>query len=163
MQGIRVSDVMAEDVRHVAPNLPVLELDRQLAAYRISGAPVTDRDGRVVGIVSRSDIERALAQERTKAAAVASYYVEVDPTDELAALDSQDPTHAAFESIREMTVDDIMSRDVLSVAPGAALVEAARVMKDRRIHRLLVLEDGSLVGIVSALDIVGAVADSANG
>ena len=163
MQGIHVADVMAKDVRHVSPTLPVLELDRQLAAYRISGAPVTDRDGRVVGIVSRSDIERALAQERTKAAAVASYYVEVDPADELAALDAKDPTHAAFESLRDMTVEDIMSREVLSVAPDAPLAVAAGIMKERRIHRLLVLENDSLVGIMSALDIVGAVADSAGG
>lgn len=161
MQGLKVSDVMAENVHHVSPRLQVLELDRELAAYRISGAPVLDRSGRVVGIVSRSDIERALAQERSKAAAVASYYVEVDPSDETAALDARDPTHAAFESIRGMSVQDIMTKEVISVTPGASLGEAARVMKARRIHRVLVIENEALVGILSSLDIVGAVADAA--
>jgi CBS domain-containing protein len=52
-----------------------------------------------------------------------------------------------------------MSRDVLSIAPGASLEEAARRMRERRVHRLLVIEDGVLRGVVSALDLLVAIDD----
>jgi CBS domain-containing protein len=51
-----------------------------------------------------------------------------------------------------------MARDVLAVSPGAPLAEAAQLMVERRVHRVLVLEGGRLAGLVSALDLVGLVA-----
>jgi CBS domain-containing protein len=159
MRDVKVSEVMATGVHHVSPRLGVLDLEQELAAQRISGAPVLDRAGKVVGIVSRSDLDKALTRERSRAAAIASYYVETDPE----AFDPKtpDPTGAALERVRELAVQDIMTREVISVSPDDAITHAAEVMRSRRIHRVLVIEDGALVGLLSSLDIVGAVADQA--
>jgi CBS domain-containing protein len=154
MHDLKVSDVMSRRVHHVSPRLGVLDLDGELASRRISGAPVLDRAGQVLGIVSRSDLDGALARERSKAAAVAGYYV--DP--EEAEAPPVDPTGAALERLRALTVQDIMTKEVISVPPGASIVHAAGLMRSRRIHRVLVLKDGALVGLLSSLDIVGAVA-----
>ena len=56
MQRLCANDVMAEKVFSVSPELSLLELERDLAAQRITGAPVIDH-GRVVGIVSRADVD----------------------------------------------------------------------------------------------------------
>lgn len=159
MRDLKVSELMARDVHHVSPRLGVLDLDGELASRRISGAPVLDRAGKVVGIVSRSDIDGALARERSKAAAVAGFYVQTDPEEAAAPRQSDDPMSTALESLRAMTVQDIMTKEVLSVAPSASVVEAAQLMRGRRIHRVLVIDDGALVGLLSSLDIVGAVAE----
>jgi len=157
MHDLMVSDVMSRDVHHVSPRLGVLDLDGELASRRISGAPVLDRAGRVLGIVSRSDLDGALATERSKAAAVAGYYVDPEGVD--APGEALDPTSEALDRLRALTVQDIMTKEVISVPPSASIVQAARLMRSRRIHRLLVVEDGGLVGLLSSLDIVGAVAE----
>ena len=57
---------------------------------------------------------------------------------------------------RQLTVADMMSTDVVAVSPEAPLHEVAALMTEKKIHRILVLEDKKLVGIVSSSDIVKA-------
>lgn len=59
----------------------------------------------------------------------------------------------------EHTVDEVMTRTVWSLPPTRTVLEAADLMGRKAIHRVLVVDDGRLVGIVSALDITRAVAD----
>lgn len=158
MKEILVREIMSTAVQTVSPRLSLMDLEHKFSSHRISGAPVEER-GSVIGIVSRADIERAISQERTKSAAAATYYYETDdPSPEGPALD---PTGLAMERLRKLTVRDIMTADVISVSSEHPVVEVARLMRSRRIHRVLVIEDGRLLGIVTSLDIVGAVADLA--
>lgn len=157
MRGLKAREIMVGQVLHVSPELTLLELERQLAASRISGAPVVEH-GKVVGIVSRSDIDRLLSDERTRAAAVATYYFDTDGPEDATPI--RDPTTAALESLRTRVVRDIMTREVISVPPEESVVRIAELMRTRRIHRVLVIEDHQLCGLVSSLDIVSAVADA---
>ena len=159
MKDVHARDIMATEVFTVSPDLVLLELERELAARRITGAPVLDH-GRVVGIVSRADIDARLFREQSRSAATALFYQQTD-LDAPTAPEQSDPTTAAFESLRHLRVRDVMTRDVLAVAPDDPLPAVARVMRDRRVHRLLVLEAGRLVGIVSSFDVVRAVAERA--
>ena len=73
---------------------------------------------------------------------------------------ASDPPRAALESLRNTSVREVMTSEVISVAGDDPIHRIAEVMRSRRIHRVLVIEDGKLAGIVSSLDIVGVVADA---
>jgi CBS domain-containing protein len=158
MKDIRARDIMSTGIHHVSPQLHLIDLERELSSHRISGAPVLER-GKVVGIVSRSDIDEAIARERTKAAAVATYHYQTDFPGDEGPRSAPDPTGSALESLRTLTVRDIMTSAVISVSADQPIVEVAELMRSKRIHRVLVITDGRLLGIVTSLDIVAAVAD----
>lgn len=158
MKNVKVREIMSASVHQVSPGLRLVDLESQLSSQRISGAPVVER-GEVVGIVSRSDIERAVSQERVRTAAAAVFYQQTDIAAEPGAVDPIDPAGPALDSLRKSTVRDVMTREVISVAGDDSVGDAASLMKSRRIHRLLVIEEGRLVGIVSSFDIVCLVAD----
>jgi CBS domain-containing protein len=156
MNSIRARDIMSKNVHHVSPRMHLIDLENDLSSHRISGAPVVDH-GKVIGIVSRSDIDAVLSRERTRSAALGTFYGAVDDPPG----DSPDPTSVALESLRTLAVQDIMTKNVISVAPDDSMIDVARLMSERRIHRVLVTESGELRGIIAALDIVEAVAESA--
>jgi len=157
MQEVKAREIMSKAVHQVSPKLHLVDLENQLSEQRISGAPVVE-GGRVIGIVSRSDIDRALSRERVKTAAAATFYQPADLAEEQIAGSSVDPTGSALESLRTLTVRDVMTQEVISVKGNDSVVEVARLMESRRIHRVLVIEGGCLLGIVSALDIARLVA-----
>lgn len=63
-----------------------------------------------------------------------------------------------WDMLEEHTVGEVMSRSVCSIGPGAPVRQAADYMARARVHRLLVLDRGQLIGILTTMDIVGAVA-----
>ncbi len=71
---------------------------------------------------------------------------------------SDTATHA-WTALDEHTVSEVMTRDVVSLKPDVSLTEAADVMRNRRLHRVLVMDGDTLSGILSTTDIVAAVAD----
>lgn len=162
MKDVKARDIMSKRVHSVSPDLHLIDLERELSSHRISGAPVVER-GNVVGIVSRSDIDRHLAREETRIAAAATYFYRAgfEETDDPESV--VDPSGAALESMRKTLVREIMTPEVISVAGGDSIGAVAEVMRSRRIHRVLVIEGGDLLGLVSSLDIVGTVADRAGG
>lgn len=148
---------MSEAVHHVSPRLSLVDLENELSAHRIGGAPVVE-GGDVIGVVSRTDIARALSRERSRSAAAATFYYE---TDSMADEGVEDPTSSALESLRSLTVRDVMTKEVISVSGDQPVVRVAELMRDKRIHRILVIEGAKLEGIVTSLDIVGVVAAQA--
>lgn len=142
-----VRDVMETEVVTLRPEMSARDAARVLAEHRIGGAPVVDEQRRVLGVLSQSDLAR-LEADRPSAAAAGAFFSDVEDYRDLAVL-------PADESL--VRVDAVMQRDVLSVPPDATLQEAAQRMRAQRIHRLLVLEDGRLRGLVSALDLLIAV------
>lgn len=144
-----VRDVMQRQVVTLRPEMSAREAERVLVGHRIGGAPVVDDAGRVVGVLTQSDLVR-LDAEPPSAAAAGAFFSDVADYRDLATL-------PAGEHL--VPVASVMSRDVLSIAPDASLEEAARRMRERRVHRLLVIEDGVLRGVVSALDLLVAIDD----
>lgn len=175
--GPLVRDVMtpAGALATVEPESTLREVAELLAARHVAGAPVL-AGGRVVGVVSASDLlefaasteatgdhpdwsddDEPLAWEEGGAAAVAFYEESWTGPDAGAAL-AEAPSREtnAFE---EHTVAEVMSRGLVWTGPGATLREAAAAMRAAGVHRLLVLERGRLAGLVTATDVLGAVAD----
>jgi CBS domain-containing protein len=109
--------------------------------------------------VSRSDVVRGLCVERAEAEYLSAYYLdlsgfEASPPEDLAAIAAR-----VGERIEHKTVREVMSRNLITVAPGDPLSEVARTLVERRIHRLPVTEGEVLVGIVTSLDFARLFAD----
>jgi CBS domain-containing protein len=145
-------DVMRSDVVTIDAGRPLGDLEEVLLRHRIQGAPVTEA-GKLVGIVSRSDVVRQLKLEEEKIAASAFYFEAFD-ADEHRAEDYARVMEATASRVAKLCVRDLMIRDLVTVTPDAPLQQVAAVMFERRIHRVLVTEGDELRGIVSSLDLV---------
>lgn len=120
------ADVMQSGVVTVSPELPVSELEEFLTGEEIGGAPVLDGEGKLVGIATKTDIVRALSESPR--------------WDEWLAPDAM--------------VRDIMTRDVVMVSPADSVADVARLMIEERVHRVLVVDRGSLRGIITTFDLL---------
>ncbi|HKM62627.1 MAG TPA: CBS domain-containing protein, partial [Acidisphaera sp.] len=143
-KAMQARDVMTTSVETVRPDTPVHEVARQMADKRISGMPVVDDSGKLVGMVTEGDLLRRVelgTEQRpgwlqifTSNAKLADEYV-----------------HA-----RGRSAGDVMSHDVVSIEPTAPLTEVVEKMERNRVKRLPVLEGGKLVGIVTRGNLVRA-------
>jgi CBS domain-containing protein len=169
-----VRDIMQSDVIAVREGTTVRELVQLLDEEGISGVPVLDAGGRIRGVVSRSDVVRLAAREPEVPVAEA-FWEEVGRDREM---DEDDPDAyflapesgvmlvpgaGAFEglALEETTVDEIMTPVAFTVDPEMVIWELARFLVQGRIHRALVVEEGRLVGIVTAFDVLRVVAGDA--
>ena len=148
---------MRTELRWVGPETSVVDLERLLLAEGISGVPVVE-EGKLVGIVSRSDVVRQLAVEQTIQETISDFYrqpFEVETSRE----DSEEIAAGVAARWQELSVKDVMIHGVICVAPDQELAEVARMMLERKIHRVLVTEGERLVGIVSTLDVIRLLAE----
>jgi CBS domain-containing protein len=154
----RVAEIMQKKVKTIAPDKTLPALERELLRWRIGAMPVVER-GKLVGIVSRSDVVRQLCVERSLGEAMFDAYR--DQTDAGFASRSQRAIAGEIgHRMEHLRVRDVMIQDVVTVAPDLSVVKAAQLLIERRIHRLPVLENGKLVGIVSSLDFTRLVAQA---
>jgi CBS domain-containing protein len=154
------AQVMQADVRTVSPQLPVVELEELLVGKRIGGAPVVD-DGRLVGVVSRSDIVRHLAGEYAAESIATEYYWDFGGTTTLREAGSSALADASTveKALTDLTVRDLMIEDIISVVPETPVSLVAQLMLRHQIHRVLVVDGSRLVGLVTTMDLTRLLAD----
>jgi CBS domain-containing protein len=147
----KARDVMQEDMVTVSPDLPLLDAHQLFVSEEIHGAPVVDDQGALVGVISSADLLRAVAEEHGAARVEANYLrdlVEFSSPDWIAQPeDFQD-------RLRELRVSDAMTTEVVQVSPDASLEEVAGALCDNRVHRVVVVESGIAVGVISTFDLV---------
>jgi CBS domain-containing protein len=155
---ILVSDAMTKPVRSVPPSMTLLELERVLIGSKFGGAPVVEA-GELVGVVSRSDIVRrllcaegyreyAVFEHRATIAGIGIPLGELWPSAE-GGLDTRMETQ-----LSSLRVSDIMAKHPVTVPADMPLQSAGRVMLEKHIHRIIVVEGRKPVGVLTALDIV---------
>jgi CBS domain-containing protein len=142
---MRVRDLMTEAVLTVGPEAPIKDVARILVDNRISGLPVCDIEGHVLGVVSEGDI----------------LYKEHDPLEgrlggPLGWLADGPPKSGLEKKAKALTVRAAMTSPAVTIAPWEPAAEAARLMSERGVNRLPVVKDGLLVGIVTRADLVRA-------
>ena len=120
---MHVRDLMTTDVVAVAPTTSIRDAARMMFRYRVSGLPVVDPEGHVLGIITEGDF---LAMELKRADGGTTADV----------------------------VSEVMSRSVLGISPDLEVMEAARYMSDHDVKRVVVVEDGTMTGIISRFDIL---------
>ena len=138
---MRVAELMTSDVVTVRADTPLREAAALLAERRISGLPVVDAEGRVVGVLSEADIV-AKAGGAARGHRLLGWLLEPD-------VDLAD-------KIRARTVGEAMSAPALTIEADRRVHEAARLMAAEGINRLPVVMDGVLAGIVTRADVVRA-------
>jgi CBS domain-containing protein len=142
---------MQGEVVTVPPETPLPDLQRRFASERVGALPVVDAGGRILGLVSRYDVMRRFSLEQSLAELADSDF---DQTLGVKDNDDSIATIAAVVGRRlaGMHARDVMIEEVVVIGPEATVSEAARIMTERRFHRLPVVEGGRLVGILSAFD-----------
>jgi len=139
---MKIEVVMTRDVLTVAPETPLKEVAGLLTRNHVSGAPVVDEEGAVLGVVSEADILRKVEGFSPEVGGRLAWV--------LRRLDGE------LEKICARTAGEAMTTPPLTVRPTQQVSEAARLMADHRINRLPVMSRGKLVGIISRADVLRA-------
>lgn len=144
---MKIREIMSGDVLTVATDTSLKEVAEILADRRISGLPVVDGDGFVVGVVSEADI---LFKERGPSTRSGVFAWVLDRY----GLEGQLKLEARIAG-------EAMTSPALTIEPQRSVAEAAHLMLDRRVNRLPVVDEhGKLIGIVTRADLVRAFARS---
>jgi CBS domain-containing protein len=129
-----VADVMTIDPIVVVDDSPIAEAARLIRSNSVSGLPVVDRGGSLVGVISQTDL---LALQDTPIGRI---------------------IRAEVSGLR---TGELMSSPAITVSMSDSLGNAARLMRDNHVHRLVALdESGRPIGVLSTSDFVGLFADS---
>jgi CBS domain-containing protein len=146
---MNVADIMTRQVISVTPQTTIAEAAQLLLDNRISGLPVVDPGGAVVGIVTEGDLLRRV---ETGTQRRHSHWLEF--------LIAPGRLAREYTDANARNVGEVMSAEVVSVTPGDALPEVIRLMERHHVKRLPVIEAGRLVGIVSRANLVRALLHS---
>ena len=145
---LQARDIMTTEVMTVSPQTTVLDLARLLAEHKINGAPVMDDNGRLVGIVTQSNlIDRVKKFELPHVITIldAHFYLERPST-----------FKKNLEKLVGNLVSDIMTAPPVTITPEVEVDEIASIMARKQIHTLPVLEGDKIIGIIGKIDIIRA-------
>ena len=146
---MKAKDVMTHCVVTITPEATVVDAIGRMLSHQVSGMPVVDAKGRLVGVVSEGDFVRR-AELHTEAPR--QRWLEL-LLGSAAGADDYARSHGR-------TVADVMSTDVASVGPESPLAHVVALMDERDVKRVPVVDGGRLVGIVSRADLMVALAKS---
>jgi CBS domain-containing protein len=146
-----VAELMNRDVQTVLPTTPLAEAIKILVDRQISGLPVVDQTGKLVGVISEADLmwrEKGLDQP--------PYIMFLDSVIYL-----QNPAKhdQDLHKVLGQTVGEVMTSHAISITADATIPTAARIMHDKKIHRLPVVDaEDRPIGIITQGDIVRSIA-----
>lgn len=142
---MRVEEIMTKDVITASPKTPIHEAAELMIDHGVSGLPVVDDAGSVVGIVSQGDlILREKPRERAP-----WWRLFFSDFERLA---------REYQKAHGMTVGEVMTRSLITVSPDLPVESVALILDEHGIRRVPVVAGGELVGIVSRGDLIKALA-----
>jgi CBS domain-containing protein len=150
MVNLTARDIMSSPALTVGPDLSVKEFAQFLLQHKISGAPVLDETGKLVGIATEGDL--IFRDAAVHLPTVVTLF------DAVIYLESPKKFEQEMHKIIGGKVRDLMSTDVITVKPDATLSEMATIMNDRHRHLLPVVENGMVVGVIGKADLVRGIA-----
>lgn len=149
---MQAKDIMTRDVATVPPDASIREAAKLMTDRRLSGLPVATKDGRIIGILTASDlIRRVEVGAERRPSWFSSFFASPD---ELARQYAKD---------HGRKVHEVMSRHIISVVEDASLSEVADVLDRNGFKRVPVTRGGALVGIISRGDLVRVISQTSFG
>jgi len=151
---LTAGDIMQTEVVTVGEHAPLSEVERLLSEHKISGVPVTDQAGRVLGVISVRDLlERYVEDPDARPRRGPGYYRESSEE-----LEEEDLESLELPPEGEETAGSIMNPEVFHVPESASLPEIARKMVAHRIHRVVVTDPktGKVRGILTTMGVLAA-------
>jgi CBS domain-containing protein len=142
---MEVGEFMTTQVVTIHPDSPIRDAARLMLEHKISGLPVVDATNHVVGIVTEHDL---LRRRTDRPGSKPPHWLQL----------MSEPAEITNESVRfqEAKVEEVMTRDPLTIMEDTPIDTACRLVEKRGIKRLPVVRDGRLVGIVARADLVRA-------
>jgi CBS domain-containing protein len=136
---------MRRNVQTARADTNIQDIARLMTEQHIRSLPVVDKSQRVIGIITESDLflkEKGMPFSAVKLPALFQKWV--------------DPSHLAeiYEDASHHTAADVMTEDVISVAPDETVGHAALLLFKHDFKTLPVVEDGKLVGLISRVDFI---------
>lgn len=144
LHDLRATDLMQRDLITVDAEDTLREVERTLVDAQVSSVPVLDDAGTVIGVVSMRDVVSRYAEQDELPGIVSE--MGIDATDWGRTGD-------------EPCAADLMTAEFVQVAPDTKLAQMADAMVANATHRVLVVEDGRLLGLVSTMDVLRAIAE----
>jgi CBS domain-containing protein len=147
-----VADIMDRDPVTVSPETTVEDVVRTLKAHELPGVPVVNEGGRCVGMITEADL--VIADEEGDLHI--PHYIEL-----MGGVVFLEPLRRFEERLRKAVASqaaDMMTEDPVTVEASASIREAARLIAERGHNRLPVVEHGRLVGVVTRVDVLQALA-----
>jgi len=142
---MQVKEIMKTNIITIKKGTGLKETAKILADNKISGAPVVDEKGRLIGIISEKDIFRALYPDYEE------FYLDTGLRVDFEKVEDR------ISEILKLKVEDIMIKNVISVTPETSIVKIGAIMLARNIHRVMVLKENKPLGIVTRRDIYRAI------
>jgi CBS domain-containing protein len=149
---------MQQRVHTVSPEMSLPDLEQQFSDHRVSGFPVVEAR-RLVGVVSRWDIVQRLFIEHYTATTTSDFYRDDTGFHEVPLETFEQIASRVGQSIESLCVRNVMVPDPIRVSLDRPLIEVAQLMVEKRIHRVPVVQQDVLVGIISTIDLVRLIAD----
>lgn len=147
---MKIKEIMTKEVVSVSPQDNVLEALRILSKMQISGLPVMDKEGKLVGMFTEKEVLSFILPSYIEK--VGKFIYEENPKS----------TKRKFSELSKIQVSQIMRKDVVTTSEETTLCEAARVMLTQKARRIPVLDkSGKVVGISARQDILKALAREA--
>ena len=143
---LKAQDIMSQDVITIHCQTSVKELAKLLTDHHISGVPVVDEAGKVIAVVTESDLI-----DQSKKLHIPTV---ITILDSVFYLENPDKMEAEMKKIAGTKVGDICSGPPKIVAPETTLDEIATIMAEKNIHTIPVLDQEKLVGIIGKKDII---------
>ena len=146
----KASEIMTREVITVTPETSVQQLAALLASNEISGAPVVDSEGKLLGIVTESDLI-----DQNKKVHIPTV---VSILDSFFFLENPDKMEQEMRKMAGATVADIYTSPAIIVSEDTPIDEIATIMSEKNVHTLPVVTAGQLKGIIGKKDIIKTIA-----
>jgi CBS domain-containing protein len=144
------SDIMTREVITVLPETTVQQLAKIFASHGISGAPVVNQEGIVVGVVTESDLI-----DQNKKVHIPTV---ISILDSFFFLENPEKMEQEMRKMVGATVADIYTSPPVTVGEDTPIDEIATIMSEKNIHTLPVVADGRLKGVIGKKDIIRTIA-----
>lgn len=147
--NLSAADVMTRNVATVTPHTSLRAAAKLMASRKISGLPVVNAAGKLVGMVTEADLLRPDEEAESRH----HWWLDM-----LAEGHDLSPEFLAAMRLTERPVEKVMHHEVVTVEETTPLRDVAKLIVEKGIKRVMVVNDGKLVGVVSRADLVEAIA-----
>ncbi len=146
---MHASDIMTRNLITVAPRATLSEAITKMVEGRVSGLPVADLEGRLVGMLTEGDLLRRAELSTEKQRSKWQQFL-------------RGPARSAAEYVATHShhVEDVMTSDVVSVSENAGIDQVVELMEQRHIRRVPVLRGDVVVGIISRADLIRVIGEA---
>ena len=143
---LKAKDIMTRNVTTVRAATTIEDLARTLMEHKISGAPVVDDNGDLIGIVTENDL--ISRDKRLHIPTVMRLF------DAFIVLESQSKIEKEIKRMTAITVNDIYIKEVITATEDTPVQDIATIMSEKKVHLIPVVEGKKIIGIIGKIDLI---------